>query len=705
MVFQEFWELILTSPIVQEYGVEGRSPNVGLFLGADAAVALSCFGVAIALFSIVRRRESLPLRLELWLATILLVCGISQLFDIWRVWLSPLWLQDSKMVWVLGGGQWAATVVLLYAALKVVLGVSKRASTLAAAADQNSGLPLTQATEAHRPDAQVTETQNTDTQNTESQNTDTQNTESQRTAAHNLDKSQAIESAMLASETRFRNIFGQSLERLELSLQTAQMGFWDWDLVEQTQVWSLEMEFLLGYQQGEVRHSYDNWARRIHPKDLKLAVADIQTTIQTHQPFITQYRVVLPDGTERWIHAQGYVVLSPEQQPLRLVGTIQDVTQTVHTERSLKLSEARFRTIFEQAAVGMARFALDGRWIQVNQKLCDILGYTADEMLRRTFRDITDSEDIETDRHYYQQMVAGKLKSCSYEKRYRHKNGDSIWTTVTISKEFKPTGGLLCFIAVIEDIGDRKQAQEQLQRKARELSTLNLLLAQMATLLEKRNAELNQFSYVASHDLKAPLRAIANLSQWIEEDVGDRLPPENQYQLQLMRGRVNRMEALINGLLEYSRIGYRQHMIEQVDIGELIANTVDSLDPPAAFEVAIAPNMPTLNTKVVALQQIFSNLVSNAIKHHNRQAGKVAIAVQPIYHGYEFAVSDDGPGIEPQYYDKVFKIFQTLKARDETENTGIGLSVVKKIVETEGGAVWIESEPGQGTTFRFTWPE
>lgn len=494
-------------------------------------------------------------------------------------------------------------------------------------------------------------------------------------------------------------------ERLELALQGAQMGFWDWDLTRQSQVWSPETEAILGYQHDEVEHSYDNWARRVHPKDLKQVSADIKAVIERHVPLKTQYRLVMPNGLVRWIEAQGRLVVSSDQQPRRLVGTIRDVTQSVQAEQSLKLSEARFRALFEQAAVGMARFAPDGRWIQVNQKLCDLLGYTPDEMLQRTVRDITDSADIEIDRNYYQQLVTGQLESCTYEKRYLHKNGDSIWTMITLSKEYKASGRILCFIAVIEDICDRKRAQQEVQRRARELSTLNILLAQTATLLEERNAELNQFAYVASHDLKAPLRAIANLSQWIEEDLGDRLPPENEHQLRLMRGRVNRMEALINGLLEYSRVGRRNRMVETVNVNALIANTIDSLAPPDSFDITAAPQMPDLTTHAVALQQVFANLISNAIKHHDRSDGHISIGVQDLGWAYQFEVSDDGPGIDPQYHDKVFGIFQTLKARDEAENTGIGLSLVKKIIETEGGSIQIDSALGKGTTFRFIWPQ
>lgn len=254
---------------------------------------------------------------------------------------------------------------------------------------------------------------------------------------------------------------------------------------------------------------------------------------------------------------------------------------------------------------------------------------------------------------------------------------------------------------LIED--ERRQAALQLQQQAEALTQLNQSLAQSKLLLEQRNQELNQFAYIVSHDLKAPLRAIANLSEWMEEDLQGQLPPENQQQMQLMRSRVHRMEGLINGLLEYSRIGRVETSVESVSVGRLLAEILDSLDPPKTFTVAIAPNMPTCLTKRIPLSQVFSNLISNAIKHHDRPEGNIQITVSDLGSAYEFAVSDDGPGIPVEFHDQVFAIFKTLKSRDSSENSGVGLSIVKKIVETEGGTIRLESQVGQGTTFRFTW--
>jgi signal transduction histidine kinase len=210
---------------------------------------------------------------------------------------------------------------------------------------------------------------------------------------------------------------------------------------------------------------------------------------------------------------------------------------------------------------------------------------------------------------------------------------------------------------------------------------------------------------VASHDLKAPLRAIANLSEWIEEDLQGQLPAENQQQMHLLRGRVHRMEALINGLLEYSRVGRMNAPVERVSVPKLLNEIIDSLVPPATFTIELAPHLPTFKTKLLALRQVFSNLLSNAIKHHDAADGRIQVSVKDLGYFYEFAVADDGPGIHPNYHQKIFTIFQTLQARDVKESTGIGLAIVKKIVETEGGTIRIESQENQGATFYFTWPK
>jgi PAS domain S-box-containing protein len=292
-----------------------------------------------------------------------------------------------------------------------------------------------------------------------------------------------------------------------------------------------------------------------------------------------------------------------------------------------------------------------------------------------------------------------------FEHRVRHHSGNYYWMAVHGVPVFNPQQTIAEWIGLHIDITDRKTAELALQAQARELSRLNVLFTQMMALVDRRNQELDQFTHTIAHDLKSPLRAISNLSEWIEDDLSGKIPLDNEQQLQLLRSRVARMEALIDGLLEYARIGRLQLDAELVVVSDLIIDIIDSLAPPAGFKIEIAPDLPTIHTQRLLLGQVFSNLISNAIKHHDRLDGHIQItgAILSDRDRYEFAVTDDGPGIPPEQQELVFGMFQTLSHK--AENTGIGLAIVRKIIENEGGQIMLSSLVGAGTTFRFTWSE
>jgi signal transduction histidine kinase len=233
----------------------------------------------------------------------------------------------------------------------------------------------------------------------------------------------------------------------------------------------------------------------------------------------------------------------------------------------------------------------------------------------------------------------------------------------------------------------------------------NVMLLKEVHELESRNSDLLQFAYVTSHDLRAPLRGIANLSAWIEEDVGDKVSERSRHHLRLLRGRVQRLEDLIQGVLEYSRAGRTADEPVDVDIASVTREVLDMLAPPASVEIRVDPNLPTLRAVRVPLHQVLMNLVSNAIKHNDKPRPKIEIGAEPTPDGWELYVRDNGPGIAPKHQSQIWGLFQTLVSRDKCESTGIGLALVRKIVEAHGGRVWVESVPGQGATFRFTWPK
>lgn len=221
--------------------------------------------------------------------------------------------------------------------------------------------------------------------------------------------------------------------------------------------------------------------------------------------------------------------------------------------------------------------------------------------------------------------------------------------------------------------------------------------------LERSNADLDGFAHVASHDLKAPLRGIAALSEWIEEDLGEHVTDAARGHLAMLRRRVRRLEDLIEGILSYSRAGRTGREVSEVDVGALLAEAIELLAPPSSAAITVDPGMPVLRTARVPLQQVFMNLISNALKHAGPEAA-VRVGARETGVLWEFSVSDNGPGIAPAYHERIWAIFQTLKPRDEVEGTGIGLSVVRKIVASMGGRAWVESVEGRGACFRFTWP-
>lgn len=232
-------------------------------------------------------------------------------------------------------------------------------------------------------------------------------------------------------------------------------------------------------------------------------------------------------------------------------------------------------------------------------------------------------------------------------------------------------------------------------------------LEKMNDELNQSNKELEEFAYAASHDLKAPLRVIDNTSKWLEEDLQEHLTSETRENMVLLRGRVKRMERLLDDLLEYSRIGRKEdeRFTEIINGDALINNILELLSPSKNFTITVSPNFKNINVKRMPLQQVIMNLVSNAIKHHDKKEGHIDLTVEESELYYTFAVKDDGPGITKQFHEQIFKIFQTLKPRDQMEGSGMGLAMVKKNIEVFGGTIHLDSAEGKGSIFSFTWPK
>lgn len=277
------------------------------------------------------------------------------------------------------------------------------------------------------------------------------------------------------------------------------------------------------------------------------------------------------------------------------------------------------------------------------------------------------------------------------EIRNRAKDGSFYWVDTTIVPILGERAKLLGYAAVRTDITDRKQLEFQLAQQAQDLL--------------RSNEELEQFAYVASHDLKAPLRGIENLVSWIEEDLESSLTGETRANMDLLKSRVQRLENLLDDLLAYSRAGRGETANDLVDTRELIGELALLVSPPPGFGIVGGETLPTLRTARAPLTQVLQNLISNAIKHHDSPAnGHVWIEALARPDATEFTVADDGPGIPERFRQRVFGMFQTLKPRDEVEGSGMGLAIVKKLIERQGGKIWlVEGRTGKGLAVHFTW--
>ncbi len=272
------------------------------------------------------------------------------------------------------------------------------------------------------------------------------------------------------------------------------------------------------------------------------------------------------------------------------------------------------------------------------------------------------------------------------------------------------TGRISKMVHLAEDISqgnfrlidDRRN--DELRQLSESLNTMSRKLNKNFKELTKKNKELDQFAYVVSHDLKAPLRGIDNVISWMEEDHGGTIVVEVQENLELIKGRTRRLENMINGLLDYARVGKTRKGSETVDVGLLVHELCELLVP-EGFIVAMETQMPLLNTNRLQIEQVFSNLISNAVKYNDKRPGKISIRAADEGSFYRFVVADNGIGIQEEYFEKIFTIFQTLQERDAFESTGVGLAIVKKIVEEQKGTVALRSTPGKGTEFAFTWPK
>jgi PAS domain S-box-containing protein len=368
----------------------------------------------------------------------------------------------------------------------------------------------------------------------------------------------------------------------------------------------------------------------------------------------------------------------------------QEIAVRKKAEEQLRRAEEKYRTQFEGALDAiLVADAKTGIIIDCNPAATGLVDREKSELIGKHQRILHPPEEI-----------TGEF-SKTYKQHLKEKQGQTLETQViTKTGEIKDVaikaslleiGGKKVMQGIFRDITENKKAEQR--------------QAQLLKQLEKTNQELRGLVYILSHDLKAPLRGISTLADWISTDYADKLDDNGKEQINLLTRRVNRMHNLIDSISQYSKIGRVEEKKVAVNLNKLVTKVIDIIAPPENISITIENELPTIECEQTRITQVFQNLLSNAVKYMDKLTGQIKVGCVEVDGCWEFYVADNGPGIEERYFEKIFQLFQTLTPRDEFESTGIGLTVTKKIVELYNGKIWVKSEPGQGSTFFFTLPK
>ncbi|MFK8054256.1 MAG: CheR family methyltransferase [Woeseiaceae bacterium] len=485
-----------------------------------------------------------------------------------------------------------------------------------------------------------------------------------------------------------------------LATQGSDLGIWDWDLVTGEQHWSPEFYALLGFTNGDAAAlTFDSGI--VHPADRVALTNRFEQHFKDEVPFDIECRLNMEDGDYHWFQLQGRAVREEDGRVIRMVGSARDIHEAREARDELKRQTEIHSFITEETNDGWWDWHLESNYEYMSPRFWETFGIDPSTKEHRPseWQSLIHEKDLEKAVKKLAEHTESKGKRpYLLDARYRHADGH--WVTVLCRGrviEWGPNGEPIRMVGVHTDITMLK-AQEA------ELQSMNIAL-------QKSNEELERFAYIASHDLKAPLRGVSNLVDFIAEDIEPLLAHDEKSDsvrghLRRLGLQTKRMQGLIQGVLDYSRLAGLQPVFDRVNVREMLGHISSDFQLALDEQLILPDSLPDIESDAVKLQQVFGNLISNASKFHEHPEDlKIQIGCEDVGDFFKYSVSDNGPGIEPRFHRKIFEMFETLQAKDAYESTGVGLTMVNRIVDQFGGTIDVESELGAGATFSFTWPK
>jgi PAS domain S-box-containing protein len=493
--------------------------------------------------------------------------------------------------------------------------------------------------------------------------------------ARDITERKQAEEALRKSEARYKALFtGAPDGMLVADLQTKQFRYANPAICR-----------MFGYTEEEFLRI---GVADIHPKEyLDHVLAEFETQSRGEKLLSPDLPCLRKDGTLFYANISGIAMVLDGRKCN--VGFFTDVTERKQMEEKLRASEHKYKTLLENLPQKIFYKDKNSVYVSCNENYASDIEIKPEEIAGKTDYDFY-PEDLAKKYRADDKRIMESGKSEDIEEKYIQDGQETVVYTVK-TPVGDEQGNVIGILGIFWDIMERKRAE---QRQAELLKEV-----------ESANRELKDFAYIVSHDLKAPLRGVKTLAEWISTDYADKLGEQGKEQIRLLMGRADRMQKLIDGVLEYSRVGRVKENRAVLNLNKVVAEVIDMIAPPENIIITIENELPTIECEPTRIAQVFQNLLSNAVKYMDKPQGQVRIGCVEEDGFWKFSVSDNGPGIEEKHFEKIFQIFQTLAPRDDVESTGVGLTVAKKIVELYGGRIWVQSKVGQGSTFFFTLPK